>query len=143
MLSIATVIAVESTRQETFPKLLAASAITILLYWLAHAYSHHWSSRLSQSAGWSLSEIGTCLAREATILAGAIVPAAVLLGAWAAGARVETGVSAVLWSAVIEIELLEVATGLRRHLRLHDLLVQSLIGVLMAIGIVSLRLLVH
>jgi hypothetical protein len=143
VLAIATVIAAESTRHETYPKLAAASAITIALYWLAHAYSHHWGSRIRQSAEWTIKEIVSSLAEEATILAGASIPAAVLVGAWLGGASVETGVSAVLWAAGVEVVMLEIATGLRRRLGLHDLMVQSLMGMVIGVGILAVRILLH
>ncbi len=37
VLAVATVIAAEGTRQETTGKVLGASVITMVLYWLAHA----------------------------------------------------------------------------------------------------------
>ncbi|HET6964095.1 MAG TPA: hypothetical protein VFH58_04935 [Acidimicrobiales bacterium] len=143
VLAVATVIAAESTRRETFGKLLAASAVTMGLYWLAHAYAHHWASRLGKAREWTVAEIVTSLAHEASILVGALVPAAVLAISWLAGVGIRTAVTAVLWTAGIEIVVLEVGAGLRHHLRLADMAVQSLIGVAMGLGILGVRVLLH
>lgn len=143
VLAVATVIAAESTRRETYGKLLAASAVTMGLYWLAHAYAHHWASRLGKAREWTVAEILTSLGHEASILVGALVPTAVLVIAWLAGVGIRTAVTSVLWTAGIEIVVLEVGAGLRHHLRIADLAVQSLIGVAMGLGILGVRILLH
>lgn len=143
VLAISTVVAAESTRRETFGKLLAASAVTIGLYWLAHAYSHHWASRLQAESAWTGRQLAGALAREAPILAGALIPVAVLAVAWSTGASIETGVTAELWSAGVEIALLEVVVGLRRHMRRRDMAIQTAIGVALGLGILALRILLH
>lgn len=143
VLAIETIIAAETSQRQTFPKLIAASAIAMAMYWLASAYSHHWGSRLRQSAGWTVKEFTTSLMEEATILVGAALPTIVLLSAWVAGATVETGVTAVLWVGCLEVGLLEIATGIRRRLGLRDLAVQSLIGIALGLGILVVRLLLH
>lgn len=143
VLAVATVIAAESTRRETFPKLLAGSMVTLGLYWVAHAYSHHWGSRLGQAGEWTLAEIALSLAHEASILVGAIVPTAALVAAWLAGAGIQSAVTAVLWCAGVELVLLEVGVGLRHHLGVRDMAVQSLIGLSMGLGILGLRVLLH
>lgn len=143
VLAVATVIAAESTRKETFAKLLLASSITMALYWAAHAYSHHWASRLHRAPEWTLGEIINSLRYEASILAGAVLPLAVLLGAWVVGATTEAGVTAVLWAAAGELLALEVIPGIRHRLHPRDLAVQSLLGISMALGIVALRFVLH
>jgi hypothetical protein len=143
VLAIATVIAAEGTRRETFPKLLGASAIALALYWLAHAYARHLGSRFRQPAAWDFDEVLVSLAHEATILVGAVLPLAALVGAWLAGARVESGVTAALWCAGVELVVLEVAAGLRRKQRLRDTVVETGIGIAMGLGILAIRLLLH
>lgn len=142
-LALATVIAAESTRRETFPKLAVASAVTIGLYWLAHAYAHHWGSRVQEEAQWSIAEIVDALKQEASMLVGAAIPATVLLIAWMAGAGIEDAVTAVLWSAGVELVALEIAVGVLRHFGVRDLAVQTVIGAGMGLGILVLRLVLH
>jgi hypothetical protein len=143
VLAIATVIAAEGTRRETFPKLLGASAIALALYWLAHAYARHLGSRLQQLAEWDFREVLASLAHEAAILVGAVLPLTALVGAWLAGARIESGVTAALWCAGVELVVLEVAAGLRRKQRLRDTVVETGMGITMGLGIVAIRLLLH
>jgi hypothetical protein len=143
VLAIATVIAAEGTRQETFAKLLLASIVTMGLYWAAHAYSHHWGERLHGAGQWTLKQIALSLRFEMSILFGAAVPVAVLLLAWAAGASLEAGVTAVLWTAAIEIVALEAVPSIRNHLGPKDLLVQTVFGITLGIGILGLRLVLH
>ncbi|MDA8044649.1 MAG: hypothetical protein M0Z30_05340 [Actinomycetota bacterium] len=143
VLAVATVIAAESTRQETFPRLLVASLVTLVLYWLAHAYAHHWGSHLQRPGEWSLKEIGRSAAHEASILLGAVLPVAVLLLAWVTGVSRETAVTAVLWTAGGELVAMELAAGLLRHARVRDLAVQVGMGLTMGLGILALRVMLH
>jgi hypothetical protein len=143
VLAVATVIAAESTRRETFGKLILASVVTMALYWLAHGYSHHWGARLDQPGAWTFKEIAVSLGHELPILVGAIVPILVLVVAWAVGAGTETAVTAVLWTAGAELLLLEVVPGIRHHLKLRALALETLFGVSMGAGIYVLRLVLH
>lgn len=143
VLAVATVIAAESTRRETFAKLFLASAITMALYWAAHAYSHHWVSRLHRGGEWTVAEIENSLRYESSILLGAAVPLAVLLVGWAAGISTEAAVTAVLWAAGLELVVLEVVPGVRHRLRLRDLAVQAMLGLSMGAGILGVRFVLH
>lgn len=142
-LAVATVIAAESTRRETFGKLMAASAITMTLYWAAHAYSHHWSSRLQSAHDWTIAELRNSLRYEISILAGAALPLATLTVVWLAGADIERGVTIVLWVAGLELVALEALPGIRHRLKLRSLAVQSLLGISMGVGILGLRFVLH
>lgn len=144
VLALATVIAAESTRRETFPKLVGASLVIMGLYWLGHAYARFWGSRLEEEgANWSAAEILRSLWGEAPILVGASLPAVALLLSWAAGASIETAVTAVLWEAGAELVILEIVVGIRRHFGWRDMTIQTLIGVTMALGILVLRVILH
>jgi len=143
VLAVATVVAAESTQRETFGKVLGASALVIALYWLAHAYSHHLGSRLQRPVEWTLRDFVAALAHEAAILEGALLPFAALAGAWLVGASLESGVTAALWCAGVEIVVLEVIAALRRRLRPRDVMVETVIGVAMGLGILGVRVLLH
>lgn len=143
VLAVATVIAAESTRQETFGKLVAASVVTMVLYWVAHAYSHHWGARVGKAQEWSLRKLLLSLAHEVSILAGAALPIAVLSIEWASGVSTRTAVTGVLWAAAAELVVLEVVASLRQHLSARDVAVQTSIGAMMAGGVLTLRVLLH
>jgi hypothetical protein len=140
---VATVIAAEGTRQETTGKVLGASVITMILYWLAHAYAHHLGSRLREPATWSFHEIFVSLAAAASILVGAAIPVLAMLGAWLAGGTLESGVTAALWCAGVELVGFELVASIRRHLGVRDLLVETSIGLAFGLGILGIRLLLH
>jgi hypothetical protein len=143
VLAVATVIAAESTRQETYPRLFAASLISVAVYWISHAYARHWSWRLDHSFAWTATELFSSLAFESTLLIGALLPVLVLGVAWVAGFSREAAVTAVLWCAAMELVLLEILTAVRRRLSARDLLVQAALGILMAVGILLMRLVLH
>jgi hypothetical protein len=143
VLAVATVIAAEATRQETFRRLFIADVITMVLYWVAHAYSHHWGSRFQKAAEWSVRDLVTSLVFESSILLGAVVPTAVLLIAWIAGSSLESAVTSVLWAAAVEIVILEMVPSIRNHLGPKDLVLQTLAGVSLGVGLLALRLVLH
>src|SRR5580700_1331256 len=129
VLAVATVVAAEGTRRESYGALIGASALTMALYWLAHAYADHLGRRLRQPAEWSMREIVVSLVDEAAILAGALLPVLALAISWGAGATVESGVTASLWSAGVELGVLELVASLRRRLSVRDTVVETAIGV--------------
>lgn len=143
VLAVATVIAAESTRRETFGKLVLASTITMVLYWAAHAYSHHWTSRFHEATAWTFGEITGAFLDEAPILLGAVLPLGLLVAAWLVGSSTETAVTMVLWGAGTELVVLEVLPGIRHHLGLKDLAVQSVLGISMGAGIFGVRFVLH
>jgi small neutral amino acid transporter SnatA (MarC family) len=143
VLSVATVIAAESTQRETYVRLVVASVITMVLYWLAHVYADHWGTHLDKPGEWTLGEVMHSAVRESPILVGATVPAVVLVLAWAVGAAMETGVTVVLWVSVIELILLELAAAVHRHDRFRDVAIQTLMGAAMGVAILGLRVVLH
>jgi hypothetical protein len=143
VLSVATVIAAESTRSETFPRLVVASFVAMVLYWLAHGYAEYWAAHLQRSDDWSSAEIWASLVWEAPILLGAAVPILALLLSWAVGGSTEAAVTAALWVSAVEIVMLELGAGLFRHDRLRDVAIQVLMGATMGLGILALRLILH
>lgn len=117
--------------------------MTVFLYWVAQAYSHHWGERLNNAGEWSLKQVFVSFAYETSILAGAAGPTVVLVGCWIAGTSTETAVTAVLWTAGLELLLLEVVPGIRHRLKLVDMAVQTVLGVSMGAGILGVRVLLH
>lgn len=143
VLTVATVVAAEATKKETYPKLLIAATVALALYWLAHAYSAYWGLRIEHRGGGDVRGLLRAMVAEAPILIGAMGPGLVLLVAWAAGATLETGVTAALWCSVAEIVLLEILAGLYSRLSLRNLAVQTATGAVMGVGILVLRVVLH
>lgn len=143
ILSVATVIAAEGTRRETYGALVGASAVTMALFWLAHAYADHLATRLRQPAEWTVRELLVCLEHEATIFAGAALPVIALILSWATGGSVGAGVTASLWCAGVELVVFELIASVRRHLSARDTVVETTIGASLGLGIVAIHLLLH
>ena len=143
VLAVATVVAAESTLKENFDKLVLASVVTMAMYWLAHAYSHHWASRVRRPDGWNFSSVSSSLIHQSGVLLGAAVPVAVLVATWLAGASRETGVTAVLWTSGVEVVALEVVPALRHHLGALEVLKQASMGVALGLGVLVLRIVLH
>lgn len=143
VLAIATVTAAESVRQESYGRLLLASLVTLVLYWLAHAYSYYWARRLSEPGGWHVRHLRDGLRHEASILFGAVLPTVVFVGFWIEGATLESGVTADLWVAGWEIIALELYAGLRNRLPPLQVLAQTAVGAALGLGILLLRIVLH
>ena len=142
-LTVGTLLAVESARQETYLETLGAVLITLVLYWLAHSYAEFTSWRLRESNAVTLRDLGTALVEWASIPAGAVLPLVALLVAWAFGAALTTAVSAGIWTAVANLVLLELAAALRARRPVLELVLQTLLGTLLGVGIVVLRAVLH
>jgi hypothetical protein len=143
VLAVATVIAAESTRQESYADLIGADLITMVLYWVAHAYAQQWGMRLRGAEEWSHGQFGKSLVHEATILAGSIAPTVALVVSWLVGASRGVAVAIVLWVAAVELVALEVGVGLRHRVPAATLLTRAAVSVALGLGILVLRILLH
>ena len=142
-IAVAALLSAESARRETYPGTVAAVVITLLLYWLAHAYSELAGERLRSGERLTFSSLGRTLAAQLTLLAGAAVPLIELLIWWAAGGSLETAVTAGVWTSAAMIAILEIAIGIRTHLRGRELAAQIAIGALLGLLVVALRVILH
>jgi len=143
VLAVGTLIAAESTRRETYETVIGASALALVLYWLAHAYACHLAERLKRPEEWQPRDIGVTLLHEAALVKGAALPIVALLLSWLAGASLSTGVAAALWTAAVELVLLEVAAGVGRKLPPREMAVEVVLGAALAVGILGIRIVLH
>jgi hypothetical protein len=143
VLAVGTLIAAESTRHETYETVISASALALVLYWLAHAYARHLAERLKRPEEWQPRDIGVTLLHEAALVKGAALPIVALLLSWLAGASLSTGVAAALWTAAVELFLLEVAAGVGRKLPPREMAVEVVLGAALAVGILGIRIVLH
>jgi len=141
--AVGSLLAVESARRETYLDTLIGILITLLLYWLAHAYAEFTSDRLRHSEAITVRGLTRALESELTILVGAALPIAVLVCWWIAGAGLSTGVSAAIWTSAATVVMLEVAAGIRAEQSGRKLALQVTIGALLGLLIISLRLALH
>jgi len=143
VLAVGTLIAAEGTRRETYETVIGASALALVLYWLAHAYACHLAERLKRPEEWQPRDIGVTLLHEAALVKGAALPIVALLLSWLAGASLSTGVAAALWTAAVELVLLEVAAGVGRKLPPREMAVEVVLGAALAVGILGIRIVLH
>ena len=141
--TVAALLAAESARRETYASTVASVVISLLLYWLAHAYAEYVGHRLEQEEHFTARGLGRTAAHEFAVVLGATVPLAVVLGAWVFGAALATAVSAAIWTAAGLIVALEIVAGVRTQLTGRELVEQTVFGVVLALLVIALRVVLH
>lgn len=142
-ITVATLLAAEGPRRESYPATTVAVALTMVLYWLAHSYAEYTGERLRISDHFAFGAFLASAQRELSVLLGAAVPLVVLLICWAAGASLETGVAAGLWASAASIVVIELVAGARAELSAPDLAKQAAFGALLGVGVLLLRVVLH
>ncbi|HET6811237.1 MAG TPA: hypothetical protein VFH50_09530 [Acidimicrobiales bacterium] len=136
-------LAAEASRRETLEEAAASVALTLALFWLAHGYAHSLGERLGSGEGWSLGRLVSSLRHEVAILRGSVIPLVVLLLARAAGASTSGAVGAALISAAVLLFVLELIAGVRSRQSARGVMIQVLIGAVLALGILALKVVLH
>jgi hypothetical protein len=142
-IAVGALLAAESARRETYPRTIAAVAITMVLYWLAHSYADLAGQRLRSGAHLTAGRIQATIVHELPILIGAAVPLASLLVCWAAGVKLPHGVIAGIWTSAAIVAAIEIVAGLRGDLTGGRLLSQALMGALLGSLILVLKVVLH
>jgi len=142
-ITVGALLAAEASRQETFPRLVGAVVLALVLYWMAHAYSVAAGERFERVTPWSARRIASILGHEAALLRGAAAPLVALLIAWAAGADLSTAAGAALWTAAAGLVLLGLVSGLHNRLPAASLLRETLIGAIFGGAVLALRVVLH
>jgi hypothetical protein len=140
---VATLLAVESPKRETYGKTIGAVVIALAVYWLAIAYSEFVGHRVQRGEHFEASAFIATARHELAVVFGGIAPLAVLLACWALGATLTTGVGIAVWSAVAAIVFTEVMIGIRAELTGRELVVQTSLGIVLGLLVVALRVLLH
>ena len=142
-IAVAALLAAESPTRETYARTVAAVAITLLMYWLAHSYAEFAGERLQTGDQLTLSGLWQMMVRELWILIGAVVPLAAVLICWVAGSSLTQAVIVAEWAAAGIIMATEVAIGVRAELSGGKLLAQAGMGALLGLLVVALRVVLH
>jgi hypothetical protein len=140
---IGALLAAESPRHDTYLDTLASTVIAAALYWLAHAYANVLGRRLAQHERLTAGGLVRALGRDWAIMRGAALPLLALVLAWAAGARLQTGVTAALWSAVASLIAFELIAGVRSRAEPGELVLEVGVGATMGLAILALRIVLH
>ena len=142
-ITVGALLAAESAKRESYAGTVAAVAIAMLVYWLAHAYSEFTEDRLEQNQPLTLVGLRRTLVHELMIVAGAAIPLLELLICWSAGVRLTSAVTAAIWTSAAMIVLIEVLAGVRAKLSPRALVAQTAIGALFGFLVIALKLVLH
>jgi tetrahydromethanopterin S-methyltransferase subunit G len=140
---VATLLAAESARQETYAQTAGGVVIALLVYWLAASYAQFTGERLEAGEPFRYGALLRTVAHEVGVIYGAVVPLAVLLVLWAAGTALATAVTVAIWTAAAIIVATEVLIGIRADLTGRELVRQTAFGIVLGLLVVALRVLLH
>ncbi len=143
LILVGSLMAAESYKQESHLDVLLSVAITLLVYWLAHAYSLALGRRIERSEVLSLHSLYDGGRDSASVLQGALVPLLTLLVAWGAGVASQTSIDIALWSAVATLVCLELIAGLRAKERPLELALSCCVGAGIGAAVLALKVLLH
>lgn len=143
IIAVGALLAAESVRRETYAKNIVAVVITLLLYWLAHAYADLAAERLRSGAQLTVGRLVRTMLEELPLLAGATIPLATLLICWAAGTRLSAAVIAALWTSAAIVVLIELTAGVRGRLAARQFIAQALVGALLGALVIFLKVVLH
>ncbi len=140
---VATLLAAESARSETYGKTVGAVILAVLTYWLAVSYAHYSGERLEQEEAFKPQAFARVALSQVTLLLGAAPELLAVLIVWAAGGSLDLAVRVSVWVAAAFIVVAELITGIRADLHGRALVRQTLVGALFGLMIIALRLLLH
>jgi membrane protein YqaA with SNARE-associated domain len=140
---VATLLAAESARRDTYLDTVGAVLLALLTYWLTLTYAHYTGERLEHEEHFRYGAFARAAARELTLLYGSLVPLVGILVCWAAGAALGTAVNVAVASAAAAIIAAEIVIGVRADLERGELVRQTVVGALLGLLVISLRLLLH
>lgn len=140
---IGALLAAESGLRETYPETVGSAAITVTLYWFAHAYADVLGLRLSEHRRPGAHELWLAFVEDWAIARGAGMPLLAMLVTWAVGGAQSTAVTVGVWTAVAGLIGFELAAGLRSRAKRFELALEVAVGVAMGLGILALRAVLH
>lgn len=140
---VATMLSAESALQETYAKTALGVIVALVTYWLALAYARFTGERLEQQTRATVGGMVSAAVHELTVLYGAAVPFAALIGFWVGGASLNTAVIAAVYFADAAIIGAEIVIGVRAGLTGTALIGQAAIGAILGVLVLALRLLLH
>lgn len=140
---VATLLAAESPKRETYAKTVAAVAISVIVYWLSASYAEFTGDRIREEEPFEPAAFARAAAHELPVVFGALGPVLALLVCWVGGAGLSTAVTIAVWTAVAIIVATEVVLGAKAELTGRQLVIQTGMGVVLGLLVVALRVLLH
>jgi hypothetical protein len=140
---VATLLATEFSRRETYPKTVGAVLVALVLYWLALSYSEFTGRRLQDGEHFTLSAFRRAARHEYPVLLGAGVPLAVIVVCWIFGVSLATALAVGVYTAAGMIILFELAIGYWSEGGWRHVLAHTIVGVALGLLIITLRVVLH
>jgi hypothetical protein len=97
----------------------------------------------AQQLPFSAAEIRKLLRHELAVLRGGAIPLVALLLSWAAGASLDTAITATLWTCAGTLVVAELVAGLRAAAGPVALLVQVLAGGSLGVAVIALKVILR
>lgn len=142
-IAVGALLATETVQREDYAETIGALALTIVLYWIAHAYASSASKRLREQEHLTVKGFAEAMVEQAPILVGAVLPLAMLLVFGAAGASLSHAVTAALWTAAATVVVIEVTSAVRAGAEGLELVAQAAIGVVLGVLVIAIKLVLH
>jgi hypothetical protein len=142
-IAVGVLLASETVRRENYADTIGALALTIVLYWIAHAYASSATRRLREQEHLTAKGFVKAMVEQAPILAGAVAPLAMLVVFGIAGASLGHAVTAGIWTAAASIVAIEVTAAVRAGAEGFELVGQAAIGVVLGLLVIVLKLVLH
>jgi hypothetical protein len=142
-IAVGLLIAAEEPAVVTYPRVVVASALAVVLYWLAHAYATLLGSRLVDPRPPTAQQVAAALRLEWAVVKGAAAPLVALLVAWVAGVSLAAAVWAALWVCVGALVAFEVIAGVRARLPGGQVAGSAALGATIGAGLLLLKALLH
>ena len=140
---VGAVLATEVTRRETYADTVGATALVLVLYWLAHTYAAVVGDRLAERQVLTARRLWRAFTHEAALMKGAAIPVALLGMLWAASVSLETAVNAALWTCAADLALFEVAATVRSRATGVLRVAELALGLTLGAGILLVRVVLH
>jgi hypothetical protein len=142
-ITVGALLAAESARSEGFGDTIAAVALTMVLYWIAHAYATSAADRIRDETHLTVKGFADALVHQVPILGGAVVPLLALVIFGIAGATLSTAVTAAIWTAAAVIAAIETTAAMRAGAKGGELAVQIGVGVGLGLLVIAIKVVLH
>lgn len=140
---VATLLAAEYSRRESYLTTIVAVVLALTLYWLALAYAQFTGRRLKEGEHFSFSAFRHAAEHENSVLIGASIPLAVIVVCGLFSVGLGTAVTVGVYAAAALIVIYELLIGYWSEARGRELIRHTVVGVVLGLLIIALRIVLH
>jgi hypothetical protein len=140
---VSVLLAAENAKSETYGETVGAVVLALFLYWVTVSYTRFTASRIEHGEPLTARGLAQEMWHDLSLLTGAALPLLVVVICWAAGVSLALGIRLALWLDAALIVLIEIIAGLGAPLKRYELVIQTLFGAALGLGVLALRLVLH